>query len=64
MAVGTHSGKEKGAWYEIKTVADNIRLKESLGKDSSFERGLLKSWSTYLGYESAGQALAEIPSNQ
>jgi len=37
-------GKERGVWYEVKVMVDSIKLKESQGKDASFERSLLKSW--------------------
>ena len=58
MPVGIH--KKQGAVYQIKTVADNIRLREALGKDASFEKNLLKSWSKVKGYEGAKQALATL----
>ena len=48
---------EKGAWFQIKCVRDNIISKESRGHDASFERSLLKSWSSYPGYEDAADAL-------
>ena len=60
MAVAKKSGKEQGAWYEIKVVTDIIKLKEAQGKDASFERGLLRAWSKHKGYELAKQALAEL----
>ncbi len=53
-------GKEQGAWFEIKSVADVIKGKESRGEDATFERDLLKSWSKYEGYEGAKQALADL----
>ena len=60
MPVGTHSGKEQGAVYQIKTVADNIKIKEAKGQDATFERGLLKSWSKYPGYKSAKEVLDNL----
>ena len=36
--------KEQGAWFEVKCLKDLIALKESKGKDTSFEKGLLKAW--------------------
>lgn len=52
--------KERGAWFEIQCVKETIIAKEKDGKDASFERNLLKSWSKYPGYENATDALAEI----
>jgi len=52
-------GKERGPWFEIKCVKDIIISKEAKGQDAKFERGLLKSWSKYNGYESSKQALQE-----
>ena len=46
-------GSERGAFYEIKCIADVIRSKESRGEDASFERKLLRSWAKYKGYEGA-----------
>ena len=60
MPVTKKSGREQGALYQIKTVADNIKLKESLGQDTSYERGLLRAWSHCEGYESAKQVLAKL----
>jgi len=51
-------GKERGPWYDIQSVADVIKSKEARGADASFERGLLKSWQKYEGYEGAKEALA------
>ena len=48
---------EQGIRFEIKCVKDNILSKEAKGQDASFERGLLKSWSKYPGYEGAKAAL-------
>jgi hypothetical protein len=53
-------GYENGAWYEIKCVADIIRMKEARGADASFERDLLKAWSAYPGYESAKGVLESL----
>ncbi|UCC17965.1 MAG: hypothetical protein JSU58_05280 [Dehalococcoidales bacterium] len=50
-------GYESGPWYEIKAVADVIRMKEARGADTGFERGLLKAWSEFPGYESAKDVL-------
>jgi len=44
---------------QIKDVKETILSKEAKGKDASYERWLLKSWSKYVGFEGAAQALAE-----
>ena len=36
---------------QIKYVEDNIVLKESLGKDATFEKGLVKAWKQWLRKE-------------
>ena len=51
--------KERGIRLNIKSIANIIKLKESKGKDATFERDLLKAWSGYEGYEGARQALAD-----
>jgi hypothetical protein len=56
-------GKERGKCFEIKCVKDVIIAKESQGKDSSFERSLLKSWSKYPGWEPAKDALESCNNN-
>jgi len=48
-------GRERGPWFEIKCVREIIISKEAKGKDVSFERELLKSWSRYEGWEDAGK---------
>ena len=35
---------EKQLRYEIKTMQKQIDIKNSLGKDASFEAGLVKAW--------------------
>jgi len=52
-------GYERGAWYEILCLKNNIISKESKGETDTFGRVLLKSWSHYPGFERAKQALAE-----
>jgi len=42
---------------QIDHVHDNIILKESMGKDATFERELLKTWSLVRGWGHAKQAL-------
>ena len=46
-------GQEQGPWYDIKCTKEVVVSKEARGKDASFERGLLKSWSKYPGWEDA-----------
>ena len=58
--VSKHKGAERGAWYEIQCIADNIRSKEAKGQDATYERSLLKSYSEYKGYESAKQVLIKL----
>ncbi len=60
MPVTKKNGKQSGTWFEIKSIADIIKGKESSGQDATFERDLLKSWSKYEGYESAKDALAKL----
>ena len=31
-------GRENGLWFQIKSLEDNIALKESMGKDATFEK--------------------------
>ena len=33
---------------EIQCVEETIRIKEQLGKDASFEKGLVEEWKKYL----------------
>lgn len=40
-------GKEQGLYYEIKCLEDVIAIKKKLGKDATFEKGLLKSYRKY-----------------
>ena len=44
-------GKERGPWYNVKSIKDIILSKEAKGQDATFERELLKSWGKYEGYE-------------
>jgi len=46
---------ETGNWFQIKCVREDIISKEAKGIDASFERGLLKSWAKYPGWEDAGK---------
>ena len=59
--ISRRQGKEKGAIYEINAVANTIKLMEAQGKDTSFERKLLKQWSKHKGYERAKEVLANLP---
>lgn len=40
-------GYEKGLWYEIQSITETIEIKRQLGKDASFEKGLLKAYKKY-----------------
>jgi len=53
MSNGTchQKNKERGTWFQIKCVQDDIVAKEAKGKDATFERELLKSWAKYPGWE-------------
>ena len=52
--------KERGIWFEIKSIAEIIKSKEAKGLDASYERNLLESWSKHEGYEGAKQTLAAL----
>jgi len=51
---------KRGALYAIECVKNDITSKESKGEDASFERMLLKEWSSYEGYEEAKEVLAQL----
>ena len=53
-------GRQSGMWFELKSIAETIRIKEANGKDATFERNLLKEWSKVKGYESAKDYLAKM----
>jgi hypothetical protein len=53
-------GKEKGAWFEIECVKNDIIAKEADGEDASFERKLLKSWAKFEGWELAQDELDSL----
>jgi len=53
-------GKERGHWYEVQCVANDIKRKEARGEDAKYERSLLKSWSEYEGWEFASDVLATL----
>ena len=55
-------GYEQGPWYEIKCTQEVIRSVEARGRDASFEREILRSWSKYPGYGGAKGALASLGS--
>lgn len=48
-------GFERGPWYELLTIRNLISMKESKGKDASYERGLIKSWLKFPEYKRADQ---------
>ncbi len=60
MPVTKAKGRQSGAWFEIKCIAETIKGKEAKGQDASFERNLLKEWSKVKGYESAKDALTRL----
>ena len=39
-------GHETGLWYEIKCLEETIAIKEKMGEDAKFERGLLRAFRT------------------
>ena len=43
---------------DIACVKRDIQSKESRGEDASYERGLLKEWAKYPGWEDAGNVPA------
>lgn len=45
--------KEKGAWFELKSLVRVIELEEISGKDASFERCLYKNWLKIPEYKKA-----------
>jgi len=47
------SGKERGAWFELKAIRDVITGKESRGESATFERGLYEAWIKYPEYKQA-----------
>ena len=51
--------RERGAWFEVKSVQDVVRSKEEKGEDATFERELLKSWVNYKGYEDAVRPIGQ-----
>lgn len=53
--------RAKGHQYEINEIARIIKLKEKNGHDATFERDILKEWSTYSGWEYAGECLQSLP---
>ena len=46
--------------FQIKSVANTIKGKESRGEDAKFERNLLKHWAKLEGYEDAKKALEAL----
>ena len=45
--MGSNKG-DHGLMKQIKYVEENIKLKEKLGKDATFERSLVKAWRNWL----------------
>ena len=50
--------------YEINVVKRTIMAMEKKGRDASYERGLLKSWAKYPGWEYAKEALGKCGGNK
>ena len=48
-------GRERGPWYEIRCVRNDIIAKEAKGEDAKFERSLLRAWGKQKGWEDALQ---------
>lgn len=44
MPVCYKKGREQGLWYEIKCIEETIKIKKQLGKDASFEKGILRAY--------------------
>jgi len=53
-------GKERGHWYEIECVKNDIIRKEARGEDAKFERSLLRAWGHYEGWSAASDALGSL----
>ena len=53
MTVCYIKGKEKGAWYDLKTMRDTIALIEARGGDASFEKELIRAWLKIPEYQAA-----------
>jgi len=53
-------GKEKGAWFEVNSIANIIIAKEAKGQDAEFERSLLIAWAKHPDYKMAKEALSQI----
>jgi hypothetical protein len=47
-------GRERGVWYEIQCIRNDVIAKEADGEDASFERSLLRA------YKRAGETV-DIP---
>lgn len=60
MPVTKAKGRQSGVWYQIKSVVEAIKIKEAKGKDTTFERNLLKEWSKVEGYEVAKDCLTKL----
>jgi hypothetical protein len=50
--------------YQIQCVRDTIIGKEKDGLDASFERGLLRSWGKYAGWEEALEPIVSQPQSK
>lgn len=63
MPISYRKTYEVGPWYEVKTLADVIRSKQSKGEPVDFELSLLESWQYAKGYEMAADVLKDLKNN-
>jgi len=52
--------KERGAWFEIQCVKNDIIAKEADGEGASFEIDLLRAWAKVEGWSAARKALDSL----
>jgi len=55
-------GRERGLWFEIQCLQNNIISKTARGKDCSFEKKILKSYKNYSeeDYKHHGRTLLPV----
>jgi hypothetical protein len=51
--------REKGAWFECKSLIDNIIYKKRCGIDCAKEISLQKAWRNYPGYREACEKIIQ-----
>jgi len=44
MTVCKIKGRERGLWFEIKCLKENIEIRKKLGKPTKFEEGILEAF--------------------